>query len=66
MTNQGESINLSQSTQCASQMTSDNTEKAKLTHWLVHLDPGSGLRFMSQLDWGLDMSVEQKYISTWL
>ena len=57
MTNQGESVSLSQSTQCASQMTSVNTKNAKLTHWLVNLGTGPGLSFMSQLEEGLDMSV---------
>ncbi len=57
MTNQGESVNLSQSTQCVSQFTSGNTEEAKLTHWLANLDTGSGLTFMIQLDLGLNMSA---------
>ena len=56
MTNQGESVNLSQSTQCVSQMNSGNTKKAKLTHWLINLDTGPGLSFVSQLDSDLDMS----------
>ncbi len=28
-----------------------------MTHWLVNLDTGPGLTFVSQLDSGLDMSV---------
>ena len=57
MTNQRESVSLGQSTQCASQITSVNTKKAKLTHWLVNLNTEPGLSFMTQLDSGLDMSV---------
>ncbi len=57
MTNQGESVNQSQSTQYVSQMTPGNTKKGNMTHWLVNLDTGPGLTFMSQLDSGLDMSV---------
>ena len=56
MTNQGELVNLSQSTQYVSQMTSGNTKKGNMTHWLVNLDTGPGLTFMSQLNSGLDMS----------
>ncbi len=56
MTNHGESVNLSQLTQYVSQMTSGNTEKGNMTHWLVNLDTGPGLTFMSQLDSGLDIS----------
>ena len=39
-----------------SQKTSGNTKMVKLTHWLVNLDIGPGLGFMSQLDSGLAMS----------
>ncbi len=56
MTNQGESVNQSQSTQEVSQMTPGSTKKGNMTHWLVNLDTGPGLTFMSQLDSGLDMS----------
>ncbi len=52
-----ELVNLSQSTQCVSQMTFGNTKKAKLTRWLVNSDTGPGISFMSQLDSGLDMNV---------
>ena len=56
MTNQGESVNQSQSTHYVSQMTPGTTKKGNMTHWLVNLDTGPGLAFMSQLDSGLDMS----------
>ncbi len=56
MTNQGESINQSQSTQYVSQMTLGNTKKGNMTHWLVNLDTGPGLTFVCQLDSGLDRS----------
>ena len=45
MTNQGESVGLSQSTQCVGQMTSGNTKEVKLTHCLV--DPDTGLKLDS-------------------
>ncbi len=48
----------SQSTQYVSQMTPGNTKKGKMTHWLVNLDTGPGLTFVSQLDSCLDMSGE--------
>ena len=59
MTNQRESVNLSQSIQYVSQMTSGITKKgrANMTHWLVNLDTGCGLTFMSQLGSHLDMSA---------
>ena len=40
MTNQGESVNLGETTQFAGQMTSVSTKKAKLTHWLGCFDTG--------------------------
>ncbi len=56
MTNQGESVNQSQSTQYVSQMIPGNMQEGNMTHWLVNLDTGPGLTFVSQLDSGLDMS----------
>ena len=58
MTNQGESVNQSKSTQYVSQMTPGNTKKGNMPHWLVNLDTGPRLTFVSQLDSGLDMSEE--------
>ena len=56
MTSQAESVNQSQSTPYVSQMTPGNAKKGNMTHWLVNLDTGPGVTFVSQLDSGLDTS----------
>ncbi len=43
-------------------MTPGNTKKGYMTHWLVSLDTGPGLTFVSQLDSGLDLSERKVYI----